>query len=343
MVSAETSLVLSDDEFGPLDPKKKFYAFNFGDESYGTRFIERKEDLLNESGLVFPVHSDLFEVVFVTQTVLNDLRDDGTSTVPKQAAEPLSESLKKKQETLRERHDEVTRLFREFVRFSPSEAVYRQWIDSNVSVAQSRVNDRYCLFDPKWIHKSLERLDAMKELCNPLDVQRTPKKFFEVLRRIDLAVMELDSLEEHTKRLETLKTGIAALQNLYDAAVKELVPPSETVKKTVVRDEERRAQYIEDLVRRCEESGIELSHSAKEFLLSTPKADCNPLEPLCSTFRLPAHLKPYERTGSFNDLPRLELEKKYIALVEKNRVIGEAIHDLEERLKNLTVEEQKHA
>ena len=331
---------LSDDEFGPLDPKKKFYAFNFGDESYSNRFIERKDDLMNESGLILPVESKLFDVVFVSQRVLSALKDDGTSVVPVQAVEPLSESLKTKQKLLHERHSVVSKAFREFVSFAPNEPVFRQWIDNNPSATGSK-EDRYCLFDRKWIQSSLEHLDAMKQLCNPVDIQKSPKTFFDVLTQIDLAIMELDTVEEHTKRLEALKEGIGALQKVYEIAVKELVPPYDIVKKLMEDEEKRRRDYTDDLVRRSEEAGVELSPSAKDFLLKKPTAQCNPLEPLCHTFCLPADRKPSERTGVFKDLSRLELEKKCVALEEKNHGIEREIHLLEERLSKLTEDVQK--
>ena len=311
------------EDFIALDPNKKYYAFNFGvSDPLQCLFIEKKDDLFSENGMIFPVDSSRtnFEVVFVSDAVMNKLRDDGTSIVPFKTTEPLSEALRKKQKALLERYEKVNKDFVDFIRFTPSEAVYRLWVDNNPEGTPSKNSGgeyKYCIFDREWINGNEERLKTIRGLCNEIDIQKTPKMFFQVFRAIDLASVELRMMEEQTDILDKVKDVLKALQKLYDDSVQELVVPYDAVRDKVSDGAEERSMKIENSIQSSEQSGMKLKESAKEFLMANPKVESNPLEPFCHAFTLSGDRERMKREGKFPNMSRLELEKRIHELDEK--------------------------
>jgi len=324
------------EDFVGLDPNKRYYGFNFGvaDPQEGA-FIEKKDDLLNESGMVFPVEGTNFDVVFVSNAVMNKLTDDGTSIVPFKTADPLSEALKKKQKALLERYDKVNEDFIDFIKFSPSEAFYRLWIDNNPEGTPSESSDgedKYRIFDGEWINRNEERMKGIRGLCKEVDIQKTPKTFFQVFRAIDLASVELRMMEEQVKILDNLKSVLTTLQELYDESVKELLAPYDAVRDKVSDGAEERISKIENLIQSSEQSGIELNERAKEFLMACPTVEGNPLEPVCHTFTLCAGRTRVKREGKYPNMSRLELEKKISELDKTLEPYSRKIRALNSRI-----------
>jgi len=318
-----------------LDPKKQFFAYNFAifDDSDPNRFFETQDHLLNQTGLLFPVKNTNFKFVFVSMELLNKLTDDGTSPVPFQTAEPLMNSLAEKQKMLLDEYTPVCRAFSELLRFSPEEAVYKQWIDSNCRGTPSNgEGDRYCIFDRKWRTTNSERLSAIKTMCNKIDIQKSPRLFFKVFREIDLAMKELQMMKEQTNMMKEMKAWVAALQKFYDDTMTELATPYDMVREALAKDSERRKENISNLIERSEKSGVKLSGPAKEFLMMEANLDGNPLEPVCHTFCLPEKRVQKKRSGQYEKMTRLDLEKKICELDKKLEPYESKIRDMKQSI-----------
>ena len=335
------------DAFALVDPNKRYFAFNFAvsDVSDPNRFIERRDHLANQVGMLFPVKKTNFDFVFVSTEVLENLRDDGTSIVPMQSSEPLTKSLTDKQQALQAKYSVVCRAFSELLRFAPEEKVYKEWIDSNASGTPSSGDgerDRYCIFEPRWRKANNERLSAIKMMCNRVDIQKSPRMFFNVFRDIDLAMKELEMMEEQARVMKDIKEWVKALQKFYEETIVELETPYDIVMEEVKKGSGRRKDAIDGLKKQIEKYGIELCGPAKEFLMMKVGGTGDPLEHVCRTFRLPKNRERKKRSGKYEKTSRLELEKKICELDKRIEPDLKKIRDIlqaqqamkKERLKN---------
>ena len=66
-------------------------------------------------------------------------------------------------------------------------------------------------------------------MCNRVDIQKSPRMFFNVFRDIDLAMKELEMMEEQARVMKDMKEWVKALQKFYEETIVELETPYDIV------------------------------------------------------------------------------------------------------------------